>query len=459
MSDDERKIQEKQLFAQRAQAVATAVNAAATAQLAATAEQTRRQMEASAEHDKRHQEEMAAQQGRMVAEQDKHNFHSRVLATLPLLKDEEKKQFVLDQLLPKIAKKRLSWDVNRMQRSEILKKSGLFEFASSYSEANPTIKEFFVASKPWNAARFKLRALQAELEGVENERFEDKIPTMLSWIAAGVVFFIFLILFGVVDFYNESVHKDISNDSIEATLSLLAFGGPVIAFLFLGRKIKKVNVEKEASFQKDKQAQIEALKSKIKSLGNIEEIWKTRESIWGKIKDQFVEDYMNSASGKEFAGEQGGRRLLVIATNPWREIVAEQQIFLPPSARPSFDEHWLPLLIREDKMLRKAVAYLEKFQVEMKEVFIKFIHPDFDKQAIIIKPDKEFTEDGDGEDIIEECIKIIRSEQKASVSLLQRQLRLGYTHATRIMDELEGRGIVGPSKGAEPRDILINLDS
>jgi len=62
------------------------------------------------------------------------------------------------------------------------------------------------------------------------------------------------------------------------------------------------------------------------------------------------------------------------------------------------------------------------------------------------------------EDLIQQCIEVIRSEQKASVSLLQRRLRLGYTRAARIMDELEIRGIVGPSKGAEPRDILIDLD-
>ena len=70
-------------------------------------------------------------------------------------------------------------------------------------------------------------------------------------------------------------------------------------------------------------------------------------------------------------------------------------------------------------------------------------------------------EDGPGdedEDLIQQCIEVIRSEQKASVSLLQRRLRLGYTRAARIMDELENRGIVGPSKGAEPRDILIDLD-
>ena len=66
---------------------------------------------------------------------------------------------------------------------------------------------------------------------------------------------------------------------------------------------------------------------------------------------------------------------------------------------------------------------------------------------------------GEDEDLIQSCIEVIRQENKASVSLMQRRLRLGYTRAARIMDELEQRGIVGPSKGAEPRDILIDLDA
>ena len=77
------------------------------------------------------------------------------------------------------------------------------------------------------------------------------------------------------------------------------------------------------------------------------------------------------------------------------------------------------------------------------------------------KPANDFgSESGidEDEEIIQQCIEVIRSEQKASVSLMQRRLRLGYTRAARIMDELENRGIVGPSKGAEPRDILIDLD-
>ena len=44
------------------------------------------------------------------------------------------------------------------------------------------------------------------------------------------------------------------------------------------------------------------------------------------------------------------------------------------------------------------------------------------------------------------------------MSLLQRRLGVGYTRAARIMNELESRGIVGPGKDAEPRDILIDLD-
>ena len=79
------------------------------------------------------------------------------------------------------------------------------------------------------------------------------------------------------------------------------------------------------------------------------------------------------------------------------------------------------------------------------------------------KPVSSFESGGENgldedEGLIEQCIEVIRSEQKASVSLMQRRLRLGYTRAARIMDELENRGIVGPSKGAEPRDILIDLD-
>jgi len=83
-------------------------------------------------------------------------------------------------------------------------------------------------------------------------------------------------------------------------------------------------------------------------------------------------------------------------------------------------------------------------------------------QQQIFHPDHGLGEESgcdEDEDLIQQCLEVIRSEQKASVSLLQRRLRLGYTRAARIMDELENRGVVGPNKGAEPRDILIDLEA
>lgn len=62
----------------------------------------------------------------------------------------------------------------------------------------------------------------------------------------------------------------------------------------------------------------------------------------------------------------------------------------------------------------------------------------------------------ESESVIQDAINIIVREQKASVSLLQRRLRLGYSQAARIMDELEKRGVVGPTRGVEPREILIS---
>jgi S-DNA-T family DNA segregation ATPase FtsK/SpoIIIE len=63
------------------------------------------------------------------------------------------------------------------------------------------------------------------------------------------------------------------------------------------------------------------------------------------------------------------------------------------------------------------------------------------------------------EELVEKCIEIMRQEKKASTSLFQRRLRLGYTRAARILDILEDRGYVGAGEGAKPRDILVDLDA
>jgi S-DNA-T family DNA segregation ATPase FtsK/SpoIIIE len=63
------------------------------------------------------------------------------------------------------------------------------------------------------------------------------------------------------------------------------------------------------------------------------------------------------------------------------------------------------------------------------------------------------------EALVEKCLEIIRQEKRASTSMLQRRLRLGYTRAARVVDILERRGILGPGDGAKPREILVDLDA
>ncbi len=71
--------------------------------------------------------------------------------------------------------------------------------------------------------------------------------------------------------------------------------------------------------------------------------------------------------------------------------------------------------------------------------------------------DDDVTEED--EELVAKCLGIIKQEGKASTSMLQRRLRLGYTRAARVVDILEQRGIVGPKDGAKDREILVDLES
>jgi len=62
------------------------------------------------------------------------------------------------------------------------------------------------------------------------------------------------------------------------------------------------------------------------------------------------------------------------------------------------------------------------------------------------------------EELVQKCIEIMKQERKASTSLFQRRLRLGYTRAARVVDILEQRGYVAAGEGAKPREILVDLD-
>lgn len=90
--------------------------------------------------------------------------------------------------------------------------------------------------------------------------------------------------------------------------------------------------------------------------------------------------------------------------------------------------------------------------------------PSFDEQfqrsVELGMEDEGPTGDGDwDDDLVPDAIEVLRSSKRASTSMLQRRLKIGYNRAARIMEILEAEGIVGPENGSSPREILKDLDS
>lgn len=62
------------------------------------------------------------------------------------------------------------------------------------------------------------------------------------------------------------------------------------------------------------------------------------------------------------------------------------------------------------------------------------------------------------DELYEQAVQIILEAKQASVSLLQRRMRVGYTRAARLIDSMEARGVIGPYEGSKPREVLVSLE-
>jgi S-DNA-T family DNA segregation ATPase FtsK/SpoIIIE len=123
-------------------------------------------------------------------------------------------------------------------------------------------------------------------------------------------------------------------------------------------------------------------------------------------------------------------------------------LYLPPSTSRLIRAQGV--LVTDDE-IRRLVEFVS---AQSAPTFDAAMH---EKLEAASTPPEEVTDED--EELVEKCLEIIRQEKRASTSLLQRRLRLGYTRAARIVDILEQRGILGPGEGAKPREILVDLDA
>jgi S-DNA-T family DNA segregation ATPase FtsK/SpoIIIE len=70
--------------------------------------------------------------------------------------------------------------------------------------------------------------------------------------------------------------------------------------------------------------------------------------------------------------------------------------------------------------------------------------------------DNSHAGDSSDDDMWRDAVQVVIDNRKASTSLLQRRLRIGYGRASRLIDEMEEQGIVSPADGSKPRDVLVS---
>jgi DNA segregation ATPase FtsK/SpoIIIE, S-DNA-T family len=99
-----------------------------------------------------------------------------------------------------------------------------------------------------------------------------------------------------------------------------------------------------------------------------------------------------------------------------------------------------------DQEIEKIIAHWQKVTTYSEELA--------PWEKLLTEPD-ENEDDG----LVEQAISIVKSTQRASASLLQRRLRVGYPRAARLLDQLEDLGVVGPSQGGgRERDVLVDVE-
>lgn len=113
----------------------------------------------------------------------------------------------------------------------------------------------------------------------------------------------------------------------------------------------------------------------------------------------------------------------------------------------------------EAKLVRGQGAFVVDEEVAR---FVEFVAkqkaPEYHPEISSLQEAKGTSQEQEKDELFDDAVRIVLETGVASASTLQRRLRLGYTRAARIIDQMEAEGIVGAHNGSKPREILVNRE-
>lgn len=109
------------------------------------------------------------------------------------------------------------------------------------------------------------------------------------------------------------------------------------------------------------------------------------------------------------------------------------------------------------KPMRLQGAFISNDEIERVVEHIKKQAGDVLYDTEILKEAEQISMNMDSDELMPDIMRFLANQKTISVSMIQRKFRVGYNRAARIVDELETKGIVGPSQGSKPREVIMTI--
>jgi len=114
---------------------------------------------------------------------------------------------------------------------------------------------------------------------------------------------------------------------------------------------------------------------------------------------------------------------------------------------------------RSSKLTRCQGTFLDDFEIRKVAKFLKDVAaPSFEPQLVQLKSGGGEISAADRDELFEDAVQVVLETQRGSVSLLQRRLSIGYSRASRLIEEIADAGLLGEYKGSQAREVLISAE-